>query len=318
MNAAQGRITLADFLTYLRDHGDDSVVAAGERYAGTDDNVTMWNQTAHVMAFGDPPARFRFQFPNESNGGTYDVRGPYRTATVDAGDDPLVLVPGEQLRVAAPVTNTGGRTGTYTASLVVNGSIADRTRGSAAPNETATAVLNHTFAKRGTYALTLGNDTRTVEVREPAEATVTDLTAPAREIRAGETVEVSATVENHAAVPGEATVVFRRDDGRFATKTARVGPSDAVRVNTSVPMASTGTTTLSVDGGGSVSLTVRPQESPTATSTPDTPSPTATRTPDRNTTESIVSSDSGSLVGGIAVTLAVAVTVGLVLFRERW
>jgi len=82
--------------------------------------------------------------------------------------------------------------------------------------------LNHTFDAPGTYELALGGDERTVEVREPAEGRVTDVTATSRDVLKGEFVRVSARVQNDAPIPAETSVVFRRDDGLAVAETVRL------------------------------------------------------------------------------------------------
>jgi len=104
--------------------------------------------------------------------------------------------------------------------------------------------LNHTFDAPGTYELALGGDERTVEVREPAEGRVTDVTATSRDVLKGEFVRVSARVQNDAPIPAETSVVFRRDDGLARRGDGPSGPGSARWVNASVPMSRTGATTV--------------------------------------------------------------------------
>jgi len=327
MNADPGPVSLSDFLAALGEHGDAEIVDAAARYAEKPANVTMWDQPAHVMAFGDPPDRIGFQLPGDGNDATYRVDGSYRNATIEASDGPVVVVPGEQLRVGTLVENAGGRAGNFTARLTVNGSVVDQANGSVAPNETAMLGLNHTFDAPGTYELALGGDERTVEVREPAEGRVTDVTATSRDVLKGEFVRVSARVQNDAPIPAETSVVFRRDDGLAVAETVRLAPGSARWVNASVPMSRTGATTVRVDGAGEVTVAVRAPPVQTTVDengtdgTPDRSAAVATATVTHSATATSTdtpgSTDSGFGTETLAVTLAVALAATLVMLRER-
>jgi len=325
MNAESDPISLSDFLAALGDHGDDETVDAAARYAEQPANVTMWDQRAHVMAFGDLPARIGYRLPGDDTNASYRVNGSYRNATLDPDEEPVVVVPGERLRVGAVVENVGGQPGNFTARLAVDGTVVDRTNGSINIYERHSIALNHTFEEPGTYELTLGGNARTVEVREPAEGRVTDVTATPREVLQGESVRVSARVENDAALPAEQSVVFRRDDGLAVAETVRLAPDSATWVNASVPMSRTGATTVRVDGAGEVTVAVRaPPVQTTAgengtDATPErTTATTATRTHSAAAgTETPGSPGTGLGDAGLAVTLAAALAATLAVLRER-
>jgi len=327
MNADMGPISLSDFLGALGEHGDDEIVDAATRYAEKPANVTMWDQPAHVMAFGDPPARIGFQLPGDGNDATYRVDGRYRNATIEATDGPVVVVPGERLRVGTVVENAGGRAGNFTGRLAVNGSVVDQANGSVAPNETAVLGLNHTFDEPGTYELAVGGDERTVEVSEPAEGRVTDVTATSREVMKGESVQMSARVQNDAPIPGETSVVFRRDDGLAVAETVRLAPESAGWVNASVPMSRTGATTVRVDGAGEVTVAVRAPPVQTTvdgngtdgTTGPPTTVATVTQTQPATATPTDTPGSTGFGLGAeaLAVTLTVALAATLAVLRER-
>lgn len=328
MNGQFGRVSLSDFARYLDENGDETVGEVGQQYAETTGNVSLWNRTAHVTAFGDLPARIGFQLPGETNAGTYHVRSPYRNVTLDAADGPIVVVPGEGFHVGAVVENAGGTTGDYTASLTVNGTVVDRTNGTVEPNETAVATLGHVFDSTGTYHVGLDGENVTVHVREPANARILDVTAMPREVRQGESVQVGATVENNATLPGEATIVFRRNDWTVATKRVSVGPMTTERVNVTIPMKREGTSVVSVGDAHRMKIAVLERPTRTVTEsyrTTETPEPTPEPTPATTTKQPVtseplqepVSDANGPGFRGRAVGVTTLLALALVLLRQR-
>lgn len=255
MNADRDRTSVDAFLDYVGEYGSPSIAYVAAQYTGTAGNVSTWDRTDHVAAFGQLPARVGVRFPRSGADGAFGVLGPYRNATVNA-EDGVVLVPGETLRVNLTAANAGGTTGSFETALTVNGTVTDSVSGTVGPNESTTASVAHTFEETGTYRVDVDGTEVPVRVVEPGEATVVEFSVLPGETGSDGNLTVGATVRNDDAVPAETTVGVFRNDRPYETRRVKVGPTATKRVTITVRPVRNGSTVLRVDGFRPVSVPV--------------------------------------------------------------
>ena len=211
---AQGNIVDADaFEARLRAVGNDSVAAAGRRYTRRTDRPVMWSEPRHSEAFGPTAARIASAFTEAP----FRASGEYRDRDLDVAET-LVLVPGERLTLGVNVTNFGGAAGTYEVPLRVDDRIESTQSGRLGPGDSERLRFEHTFETVGTHVVSAGDAQVMVNVRDPARASVTALTANRTALAAGDSVRLSATVANDASYPGMATVTLTRDGAQLGTE----------------------------------------------------------------------------------------------------
>jgi hypothetical protein len=256
-----GSVTHSDFVGYVRATGGDGVVDPARRYTETTDRPQPWSRERHQEAFGGLPPRFRYDLPDRGSDGLR-VRSQYREGALGTTD----LVAGESLVLDVTVENVGGAAGEYDLAVTVDGSpVATRT-GRLETGASATTTVEYTFSEPGSRRISTGEDSLTLEVREPAPLEVTSLSADRTEVRPGEQVTLAATVENPAARPGQREVSIRRDGTEVASRQVRLGPGGSAEVAASVSLAEAGSYRFE-SGDRTVTVTV---------AAPDTATPTPT------------------------------------------
>jgi len=271
LNGRTEPVTQSAFLGAVERAGGSNVSEATAEDTETAAAVEMWNETAHARVFGQLPARVGYALPEPGTGG-YSVSGPYRD-TVAGQERPIRVVTGETVTADVTVSNAGGTTGTYNATLQRNGTVVATETGRIDPDERLTVPLSATFTSPGQYELGLDGERVTVVVEQPAEPRVTAVEVNHTEVAVGERVRVTATVENDADRPGGTTVVFTRDDQGVAERTIRLPGQTTRKVSERVRLSDPGTVRLSAGGVEPVTVAVTEP-----TPTPTTPSPT-TSTP---------------------------------------
>ena len=251
LNARTEPVENADIVAGVDSAATSSTRRAADRYSTTSEAPETWTSSAHREAFGSQPAQMQVTVDTAS-----DVRygGPFRTGTAAP---PVTLAAGEQLSFRATVRNVGDATGDYELLLrVADGAVANRT-GTLAPGEEATVDLTHRFEDPGTYTVSVGGERLHVEVREPADPTVTELRVDRSAVEVGGTVTATATVENTAAVPGNRTVSFTRDGETVARQTVSLGPGESVTVSKTLTVAESGEVRI---GAGERAVTIEVRE----------------------------------------------------------
>jgi hypothetical protein len=267
VNRADEPVRRSMFIDSVRSAGGSGVVDPAGRFTETTERPEPWDQSAHQEAFGALPARFAYSLPDRGSDGVR-VRSEYREGQL--GETGLVA--GETLVLDVAVENLGGSAGEYDLAVTVDGQrVAERT-GRLDADATATETVEHTFEGPGSYTLSTGEDSRTVRVREPAPPVVTDLVAAQEGVGPGESVTLTATVENPADRPADGTVAITRDGEEVTSERVGLAPGGSADVTASVSLSEPGTYQFEA-GERSVTVTVREPE--TATPTP-TSTPTAT------------------------------------------
>jgi hypothetical protein len=304
LNAAEELVTNEEVLDAVEaaaaEGADDETAAAvraeAERLTTTRETAETWDRTAHAEAFGETPARVGYALAADGVRAT----GEYRDRRI--GRDPIELVAGETLALAVDVTNTGGVAGEYDLALTVDGERVDSRSGSVAAGGETTERFERAFPEPGEYAVRVAGERLTVAVSEPAPPSVRGVSTDADRVTAGESVRVTATVGNDAALPAGADVEFRVDGETVATAPVRldVGAERTVERTVAIGTAG-GDGEVSGDGAATVSV-VGPENEASTTVVVAREGP-----PDAATDDG--ASGFGSGVGVVAV-LALAGLVG--------
>ena len=255
MNAHDGQVTESDFLRFIEEAGGATIGAVAEEYTRTNASPTMWTREHHDEAFGTLPARIEASLATGDD--AYRVSGPYRDRAV--GDArPVTLVEGETLAFDVEVHNSGGTTGTYEATLRVDGEAVETRTDRIDGGEVWTLTFERTFDAPGEYELTVGDLVLPVHVSVPATATVTAVDVDRTVVDPGESVTVVATVGNEAAIPATATLSLRLDEVAKETKTVRLDAHDERTVEFTVEFEEPGDYELSLDDHRATVTVVEP------------------------------------------------------------
>lgn len=268
MNERGDPIDASRFERFLREEGGDDVERLGNQYTRTTARPTTWNAAQHGEAFGTLPARFSYELAGIDAPGAYRVDGPYRSGSID-GDPPIVLVPGETLTLEATVRNTGGTAGEYETVFCVDGEPQDRRRGRLDPDQSREVTFDHEFTDVGEHTVAVGDATVTVSVREPARARVVELAADRTTATVGETITLTITVSNDAALPGEIELPITASGDEIDRELVRLDAGDRQTVTVEHTVEDPGTVTFEV--GDAAETSVQVTEEPTPTPEPEQP-----------------------------------------------
>lgn len=258
MNTHGDPIRNEDVLATVADVSTTAVASEAEQLTTTETATSAWDREAHSEAFGQQPARIVFSVDDED---AVVADGEFRTRPVDR--DPVTLVTGETLRVAVDVENTGGTTGEYDLSLVVDDeTVATRTGRLDADNATVER-FERTFQKPGEYVVMAGGKRLSVVVNEPAPLAVTDLTVEPESVTVGERVRIRGIASNEAGVPGQANVTVTVDGERTVLGPIRLDVGERAVFRQEVTLDTTGTVIVSV-GNENRTITVTESRRTTA------------------------------------------------------
>ena len=181
------------------------------------------------------------------------------------------ITEGESVEVSATVENVGDREGTFTAELEVDGHVEATTDVTLAGGASDTVTFSYEPPDAGEYELVVagddGDDDRTqthagtLEVLEPAEFEVWDATLSETKIFEGDSVEVTATVENTGEVEDTFTAELEVElaDSSVevrATEDVTLAGGESTMVVFDETFESAGTYEISVSGEHAGTLTV--------------------------------------------------------------
>lgn len=264
--------------------GGDSVDQFAGTYITTSRVPPAWSAAEHETAFGTTPARFTYRFADRpgdvanataGDTGTADpdganatvgfvVSGPYRNVTVE--ESPLTLYTGETLHATGVVHNAGGANASYEQFFSVGGRIERTVSGSLAPGETAVHALNYTPPTTGGRTLSFGADTVELEVYDPAQAEIGEVTVNRTTLRGPGVVGVNVTVVNPHDAPARRDVTVTRDGEEVWFGFVGVPAGGTRTVTAAVALNFSGQYSVGVIDGPSTTITVAAR--------PGTPSPT--------------------------------------------
>ncbi|MFC6721526.1 CARDB domain-containing protein [Natrialbaceae archaeon GCM10025896] len=164
--------------------------------------------------------------------GTLDVLTPpdIEATTLEATPNPALE--GETVDIVATLDNDGEATGEFEAELQVGGST-EETQTATVDGESSEQVsFERSFAEAGEYSVQVsGSETATVTVEEPASFTVTDLSLASDEVVAGDSVGITATVENTGDREGTFDAVLQIDGETATSNSVTVGGGESTDVS---------------------------------------------------------------------------------------
>jgi hypothetical protein len=166
---------------------------------------------------------------------------------------PAVAQPGVTVTVSAKVTNVGELSGSYTATLTVNGQASGSKDLQLSGGETATVSFTITETVKGTYIIALGNATATLSVQDPSKITVSSLSLSSPEVWGGDTLSIGVKATNTGTSPSSLEIKVKQDGeaGQIQTVTLAGGTFISVQLTTVAPALQGGdsaTHTIDVNG----------------------------------------------------------------------
>ncbi|MEF8778776.1 MAG: hypothetical protein V5A36_07680, partial [Natronomonas sp.] len=255
INTDDREFTQRRFLEAIENAGGSEIRADAERYTETDETPQIASQSEHVTAFGGPDVRYSID--------GMAISGPYRNGTAETPR----LVVGETLETNVTAENVGDDAGSFETEFRVDGETVATESGRLQPGETEAIVFGHPFDVPGEFEVSIGSETLSVTVEEPADLTVRDLAVESGDPVVGETITVRATAVSAADRPAEGEVVFAVDGTNIATESARVNDG-SVTLETTVSLDEAGEYAVSA-GDQSIELTVREPAASTGTEAED-------------------------------------------------
>jgi len=176
-----------------------------------------------------------------------DPSPDFSIASVDLGTAETTV--GESVTVDVQVDNDGDADGEYTATLTADGESLDSETVEVNSNWHETFSLSAAFDEPGTYQLAVdGASAGTVTVTGEPDLAITGSSLGASSASSGETVTITATVENRGSADGEMTVPLLVDGEQIAEKTASVGAGAETTVTFEHTFEEPGTETVTVAG----------------------------------------------------------------------
>ena len=241
---------------------------------------------------------------------------PASFVVADLTVSPAQVEPGETVTIEAEVTNSGGSTGDYTATLKINGTIVDSVSLTLDPGEDQ--IVSFTIAKEttGTYTVQLAGLEGTFIVTEPTEPVPPE--APASfecsslsispvEVNVGETVSISVLVANTGEEEGSYATTLKINGVVEANKDITLDAGASEKVTFILAKDIAGSYSVEINGL-SGSFIVREEQEPVSPVTPPAPpSPEPELTP----TPSGVNWAILGPVIGVAVFLAIFLPIRL-------
>lgn len=167
---------------------------------------------------------------------------------------PAQVEPGETVTVAVHVANTGGKSGSYTVVLKIEGVKEAEERVTVAAGSSQTVTFSVTREEADTYAVTLdglsGSFTVVAPliVLEPAAFSVSNLSVEPAEVPAGEEVKIDVAVTNTGGTEGSYTLVLKINGVKEAERTVTVAAGDTLNLIFLVNKEEPGSYTVEVDG----------------------------------------------------------------------
>lgn len=171
------------------------------------------------------------------------------------------LVAGENATVFVTVENVGDVRAEMTVELLVDGISVDQRVLSLDQRETMVITFERTFQRPGTFTVRVGPHARTVIVEPPEEPAplfaVTDVIVQPRTVQTGESVSISASIQNDGAVSGTFTAELSTGGVVTSTSSVFVPAGEATTVTFTRPFETAGVRSVAVSGVGGGSVTVR-------------------------------------------------------------
>ncbi|WP_367175513.1 CARDB domain-containing protein, partial [Haloarcula rubripromontorii] len=190
-----------------------------------DHEVTVGDVTAGTLTVGTPD----IQVTDASWNRTTITRGDAAELTVTARNDGTVTA-GQEFRVETETE------------------VVDAVSFDLAPGDSGTDTYVRTFNEPGTYQFTVGSETQTVTVEQPATFAVSDRALNTTSVSEGESVTVTATVTNTGDQPGTYEIPLTVADERANAAELQLEPGESTPVSFTEPFTAVGTYPIDLDG----------------------------------------------------------------------
>jgi acyl-CoA hydrolase len=167
--------------------------------------------------------------------------------------DPKTIIEDNRAELDVTVRNTGGESGNITVNLTRNGIRVNNTSVTVSGNDTEIISLSTQLNQTGNQTLIVAgpqnSDSRTVRVLAQANISLqSDSVSAPDTATAGDTVDITATVQNTGGVSGDITLNLTRDEIRVNNTTVTVNESTEQNISLSTQLNQTGNQTLTVEG----------------------------------------------------------------------
>ncbi|MEF8813604.1 MAG: CARDB domain-containing protein [Halovenus sp.] len=178
-------------------------------------------------------------------------------SVVSASLDTSTILEGESVTVSADVENSGDADGTFTAELQEDGTVIATKDVTVAAGTTETVTFTQTYNTAGTYDLAVSGTTAgTLTVEQPASFTITGTSLNSSTITEGESVTVSADVENTGDRDGDFTADLVVDGSAVQTTTVTVAAGTTETVSFTETFDTAGDYAIDVNDAAVGTLTV--------------------------------------------------------------
>ncbi|MBA7699580.1 hypothetical protein ES703_108278 [subsurface metagenome] len=170
------------------------------------------------------------------------------------GVSPSEVAPSEEVTISVLVANTGGKSGSYTVVLKIDGVKEAEERVTVAAGSSQTVTFGVTREEAGSYTVTVDGLSGSFTVvpvvvpPEPAAFSVSSLAVEPTGVKPGEAVTVSILVANTGGESGSYTVVLKIDGVKEAEETVTIAAGESQDVSFSVTREDPGNYTVDVDG----------------------------------------------------------------------
>lgn len=161
---------------------------------------------------------------------------------------------GEEVTISAVVSNPNGPSGTYTATLKVDGNEVDSREVEIIADGESTITFTWSPESAGTHTIDVGGVTRTVTANIPF--TINNLTIDPDSITAGGTATVSVDVTNDSGETGTYTAVLEMDGSPITSQDEEIDGGDTETITFTIEEDEEGTHTISIgDLTGTLTVT---------------------------------------------------------------
>ena len=189
--------------------------------------------------------------------GTLEVLTPpdIEATTVEATPNPSLE--GEAVSIQATLENSGGATGEFEAELQVDGSTEETQTVSVEGESSSQVSFDRSFASAGEYSVQVsGSETATVTVEQPASFSVTDLSVEGGDFVAGDSVGVTATVENSGDREGTFEAKLQIDGETVTSEPVTVSGGESSTVSFDRTLEEAGSYSIQISGSERETVTV--------------------------------------------------------------
>ncbi|MDS0221608.1 cell surface glycoprotein [Haloarcula sp. S1AR25-5A] len=205
--------------TYVLETGDGGYIDDGEH------EVTVNGESAGTLVVGQPTIQV--------------TEAEWNTTTVAEGG---------AVELSVTAENTGIVSGQREIFVSVAGDSVSAVSFDLGPGESGTDTYVHTFEETGEFAFSVGGETETITVEQPASFEVSDRALSSRAVGEGDSIEVTATVTNTGDRAGTYEVPLTVSDEEVDTTEVELGPDESTTVSFTQSFNAVGNYAIGLDG----------------------------------------------------------------------